>query len=119
VTDLHTRLTAVITARLDVARAAQADPQTYAIPARGINPVRDHYALWDPTTAIRVLEALQEVVERHAPTHIPFRAAGVSIGWVTPSRDVPACDVCDYDESADWPCPDVLSVAAALGVEVE
>jgi Family of unknown function (DUF6221) len=130
VTDLHTRLTAAITARLDVARAATPGPwRSYrtlgeqkctvrfaASPYTAV--VRDtpndedaiHIASWDPTTAIRVLEALQEVVARHrlCPADCKHHVGRLWCHAV-------ACFV----NSERWPCADIRSAARALGVEVE
>jgi hypothetical protein len=131
--DLHTRLHAAITARLEVARAAAAGPWTVHAARTGIRSSTpyawvlrpdgaavaerynggtladiEHIALHDPADAIRRYERDLRVWERHAPIG--------GVGGVRWCADFDKLTGAEY--GLDWPCDDYLDLAAVYTREV-
>ncbi len=129
-TDLHERLMAEVTRRLDVARAAAdgrpiwiiteippyTDPVLLAMEPEADDAftlgsvdvdlsVREHIALHDPADSIRRYERDLTVLRRHSPT-------GRTRGW---------CDHCYDGETGDvpYPCVEVRDVVAEYGLEAD
>jgi hypothetical protein len=132
---LHERVVAAVEARLAVAQAApraawnayvEGGDDGWAVESDdgesgfmvGPEDIARFIADNDPARIIRDCRRDLKVLARHAPTHHPAVKAGQTGGWVIHSKDRPAHDVCDYDDSTDWPCPDVLDLAEAYEVPV-
>ncbi|HEX6968919.1 MAG TPA: hypothetical protein VF174_08955 [Micromonosporaceae bacterium] len=106
--DLHTRLVAALQARLERARAAKlrtgwypADwlcRETEMPPTDGV-----FIAANDPATEIRRVEALLQVVERHAPEVVTYALGDENV----------ECHEC----AESYPCWDIRDIAAGEGIE--
>lgn len=64
----------------------------------------EHIAANDPSSVLRQVEGLRQIVERHKPVGAYVETNG------------PLCDYCSNAYSHRWPCLDVQSVAFMLGV---
>lgn len=140
--DLHTRLLAAVQQRMDVAGSATSGPWNNDDPmsSDGVYaPAVDgyvadcgyermgpfavanatHIAANDPATVLRHCERDLKVLERHG--QIEQRNWSAQRGTFTE----PACVHCELTSNdgdplyRDWPCDEVLDLAAAYGVDVD
>lgn len=138
--DLHADLTAAVTALMELAQAATPGPwysryggergQVYASgPGRIVALLPDeesdakpapnsrHIAANDPATVIRHCQRDLEVLQRHAACTTTHTPAELALAWDLHRLDFhhtdPYCHRCLQPQ----PCPEVLSMARAHGVE--
>jgi hypothetical protein len=127
--DLHARIRAALTARLEVARAAQEYgwpmlPEWKDSPA--VRPWVHHQARNDPATVIRATEAALRMLERHQPDsygahcmHCQERCDCMDMTQGDTYEELgEAWSNCTHG-SEPWPCPDVRDLADMAGVEVD
>lgn len=123
--DLHTRLLAAVQQRMDVAGSATSGPWNNDDPMSSDGVYAPavanatHIAANDPATVLRHCERDLKVLERHG--QIEQRNWSAQRGTFTE----PACVHCELTSNdgdplyRDWPCDEVLDLAAAYGVDVD
>jgi hypothetical protein len=108
---LHERLVAAIDAEQAIAEAADAEWDHVGVATTGVpafvapDAVAEHIAAHDPAMTLRRLAEDRDVLARHG-THF----------W---DGKCDTCYVPHHGRFADWPCPEVRSLARRHGLEVQ